>query len=134
MNRPSADDVQQQPPRGQERAQEPGARRQETGYRAGSGAAPWRPIEIDRLKQVGRNLGGQLDEQVRKRPYVVLGAAVGAGFVAGSILGSRLGQMLLAVGMGYGVKRMLGEDFGIERIQAELEKLTGEGERRSGRT
>jgi hypothetical protein len=133
MNRPNADEV-QQPPRGHERAQEPAARRQETGHRGSSSAAPWRPIEIDRLKQVGRNLGGQLDEQVRKRPYVVLGAAVGAGFVAGSILGSRLGQTLLAVGIGYAAKRMLGDDFGIERIQAELEKLTGEGDRRSGRT
>jgi hypothetical protein len=133
MNRPNADDVQQQGPRGQERAQEPGARRPEPGSGAASSAAPWRSIEIDRLKEVGRNLGGQLDEQVRQRPYVVLGAAVGVGFVAGSIFGSRLGQMLLAVALGYAAKRMLGEDFGMERIQAELERLAGEGDPRSGR-
>jgi hypothetical protein len=133
MNRSNADDVQQQSARGQERAEEPGVRRPEPGDRASSAAAPWRSIEVERVKEVCRNLGGQLDEQVRRRPYVVLGAAVGVGFVAGSILGSRLGQMLLAVGIGYAAKRVLGEDFGIDRIQAELEKLSGEGDRRSAR-
>jgi len=134
MNRPNADDPQQQPPRGQERAQEPGSRRSEPGYRAGASAAPWHPIEMDRLREVGRNLGGQIDEQVRKRPYAVLGAAAGFGFVAGSILGSRLGQVLLAAGIGYAAKRVLGGDFSIERVQAELEKLTAEADRRSGRS
>ncbi len=131
MNRPNADE--QQSPRGQERAEQ-SPRRPEAGARADSTSSPWKSIEVDRLRQVGRNLGGQLDEQVRKRPYVVLGAAVGAGFVAGSVLGSRLGQVLLAAGIGYAAKRMLGEDFGLDRIQAELERLTGESEHRSGRT
>ena len=62
--------------------------------------------EIARLREVGRNLGGQIDEQVRKRPYVGLGAAAGVGFVAGSLLGSRLGQVLLAAGIGYAAKRV----------------------------
>jgi ElaB/YqjD/DUF883 family membrane-anchored ribosome-binding protein len=131
MNRPNADE--QQSPRGQERAEQ-SARRTEAGARAESTSPSWKSIEVDRLREVGRNLGGQLDEQVRKRPYVVLGAAVGAGFVAGSVLGSRLGQVLLAAGIGYAAKRMLGEDFGLDRIQAELERLTGESEQRSGRT
>jgi hypothetical protein len=133
MNRPNADDSQQQPPR-EERAQAHSGRHPEPGCRSDASGTARRPIEMDRLREVGRNLGSQIDEQVRKRPYVVLGAAAGFGFVAGSVLGSRLGQMLLAVGVGYAAKRVLGGDFGIDRIQAELEKLTGEVERRSGRT
>ncbi|HTB79198.1 MAG TPA: hypothetical protein VK762_38405 [Polyangiaceae bacterium] len=133
MNRPNADDSQPQAPR-EERAQAHSGRHPEGGYRPDSSAAARRPIELDRLREVGRNLGNQIDEQVRKRPYAVLGAAAGFGFVAGSILGSRLGQMLLAAGVGYAAKRVLGGDFGIERLQAELEKLTGEAERRTGRT
>src|SRR5580658_8233765 len=43
-----------------------------------------RRFEMERLREVGKNLGGQIDEQVRKRPYVAVGAALGAGFVAGS--------------------------------------------------
>jgi hypothetical protein len=54
--------------------------------------------------------------------------------VAGSLLGSRLGQVMIAAGLGYAAKRVLGDDFGIERIQAEIEKLTGEAERGSGRS
>jgi hypothetical protein len=133
MNRPIADDSQQQQaPR--EQAQAHGGPRSDAGYRSDSNVAARRPLEMDRLREVGRNLGGQIDEQVRKRPYMVLGAAAGFGFVAGSFLGSRLGQVLLAAGLGYAAKRVLGGDFGIERIQAEIEKLTGESERRSGRT
>ena len=130
MNRTNADDPQTQGPRGQEH----GAHHRDPGYRGDSGAAGWRPIEMDRLREVGRNLGGQIDEQVHKRPYVVLGAAAGFGFVAGSILGSRLGQVLLAAGVGYVAKRVLGGELGIDRIQAGIEKLTGEAERRSGRS
>ena len=130
MNRPNPEEPQPQPPRGPE----PGGRRPDAAYRAESNAAPWRAIEMDRLREVGRNLGDQLDEQVRKRPYAVIGAAAGLGFVAGSILGSRLGQVLLAVGVGYAAKRVLGDEFGIDRLQAGLERLASETERRSGRT
>ena len=130
MNRPNAEDPQPHPARGPE----PGGRRPEAGYRTESNAAPWRTIEMDRLREVGRNLGGQLDEQVRKRPYAVVGAAAGLGFVAGSILGSRLGQVLLAAGLGFAAKRVLGDEFGVDRLQAGLERLASETERRSGRT
>ncbi len=133
MNRTNADDPQPPHAPGRERGQEHASRRPDSGYRADSSSAR-RPIEMDRLREVGRNLGGQIDEQVRKRPYAVLGAAVGFGFVAGSILGSRLGQVLLAAGVGYAAKRVLGGEFGIDRIQAGLEKLTSDTERRSGRT
>ena len=88
--------------------------------------AQQRRIEMARLREVGRNLGAQVDEQVHKRPYVVLGAAAGIGFVAGSLLGSRLGQVLLAAGLGYAAKQFAGGDLGLERIQAGLERLTGE--------
>ena len=88
--------------------------------------AAQRRAQLNRLREVGRNLGGQFDDQVRKRPYVVLGAVAGVGFVAGSVLGSRLGQMLLAAGVGYVAKRVLGGEFGLERLQAGLERLTGE--------
>jgi ElaB/YqjD/DUF883 family membrane-anchored ribosome-binding protein len=131
MNRPLADDSQEQAPR--ERVQAHVGHRPETGVRSDSNQAAPNPLEIDRLREAGRNLGSQIDEQVRKRPYVVLGAAAGVGFVAGSLLGSRLGQVLLAAGLGYAAKRVLGDDFGIERIQTEIEKLTGEAERGSGR-
>jgi hypothetical protein len=129
MNRPNADE---QAPR--ERAQAHVGHRPDPGYRSDSKTGGPHPLEVDRLREVGRNLAGQLDEQVRKRPYVVLGAAAGFGFMAGSLLGSRLGQVMLAAGLGYAAKRVLGDDFGIERIQAEIEKLTGEAERASGRS
>lgn len=87
--------------------------------------------EVARLREVGQNLSGQIDEQVRKRPYVVLGAAAGIGFIAGSLFGSRLGQVLLAAGIGYAAKQALGGDLGLDRIQAAIEKLTRESERRS---
>ncbi|MDP9150344.1 MAG: hypothetical protein M3O36_10440 [Myxococcota bacterium] len=67
--------------------------------------------EIAKLKEVGRNLGSQLEEQTRKRPYVVVGAAAGLGFVAGSIFGSRLGQLILAAGLGYAAKNVFGGDL-----------------------
>jgi|HubBroStandDraft_6_1064221.scaffolds.fasta_scaffold331761_2 hypothetical protein len=134
MNTPNADDPRPPPAPGRERWQEHGGRRPEQGLHAGTSSAPHRPIEMDRLREVGRNLSGQFDEQVRKRPYAVVGAAAGIGFVAGSILGSRLGQMLLAVGIGYAAKRVLGGEFGIDRLQAGLEKLTSDAERRSGRS
>jgi len=85
-----------------------------------------RRVAMDRLREVGRNLGAQIDQQVRKSPYVALGAAAGIGFVAGSLFGSRLGQLLLAAGIGYAAKNALGDELGIERLQAGLEKLTGE--------
>jgi ElaB/YqjD/DUF883 family membrane-anchored ribosome-binding protein len=128
MNRPIADE---QAPR--ERAQAHVGHSPDAGHRSDSKTGGHHPLEVDRLREVGRNLAGQLDEQVRKRPYVVLGAAAGFGFVAGSLLGSRLGQVMIAAGVGYAAKRVLGDDFGIERIQAEIEKLTGETGRGSGR-
>jgi hypothetical protein len=91
---------------------------------AGSGSDP-RQDEMDRWREVGRNLGAQLEEQLQKRPYVVVGAAAGIGFVAGSLFGSRLGQMLLAAGLGYVVKNVL-EGQGVESLQAGLEKLTAD--------
>jgi ElaB/YqjD/DUF883 family membrane-anchored ribosome-binding protein len=131
MTRPLADEPQQQAPR--ERAQAHVGHRPDAAHRSDSKTSGRYPLEVDRLREVGRNLAGQVDEQIRKRPYVVLGAAAGFGFVAGSVLGSRLGQVLLAAGVGYAAKRVLGDDFGIDRIQAEIEKLTGEAERGSGR-
>jgi ElaB/YqjD/DUF883 family membrane-anchored ribosome-binding protein len=137
MNNTNIDDDPQARTRTQERLHERGAsaRRAEPAHRE---AARKSRIEMDRLREVGRNLGEQLDEQVRKRPYVVLGAAAGAGFVAGSILGSRLGQVLLAAGVGYAAKHVLGGEFGLDRLQAGLERLTGEfeakAERGSGRS
>lgn len=85
-----------------------------------------RRIEMARLREVGRNLGAQIEEQVQKRPYVVIGAAAGIGFVAGSLFGSRLGQVLLAAGLGYVAKNVLSGDIGVERIQEGIEKLAHE--------
>ena len=85
-----------------------------------------RKLELARLAEVSRNLGSQVEEQVQKRPYVVIGAAAGIGFVAGSLFGSRFGQVLLAAGLGYVVKNLVGGELGVDGIQAGIEKLTGE--------
>lgn len=82
--------------------------------------------DLERWRAVGRNLAVQVDEQVQKRPYVAVGAAAGLGFVAGSLFGSRLGQMLLAIGMGYAVKAILGDGASLEALEAGLERMTGE--------
>jgi hypothetical protein len=123
MNRPTVEDQQaaSQVDRGARRS-ERGREREgaEAGSERGSG------IEMARLREVGRNLGAQLEEQARKRPYVVIGAAAGIGFVAGSLFGSRLGQVLLACGLGYVAKNVVVGDLGIDRIEAGIEKLTGE--------
>ena len=137
MNNTNIEDP-QQAGRAQERPQASGGRRAEQARRGETAASHKPRIDLERLREVGKNLGGQVDDQVQKRPYVVIGAAAGAGFIAGSILGSRLGQILLATGVGYAAKQLLGSDFGLERLQAGLEKLTGEleakVERGSGRS
>src|SRR5580700_9039561 len=125
MNNTNIEDP-QQAGRAQERPQASSPRRAEHGRRTETPASHRPRIDMERLREVGKNLGGQVDDQVQKRPYIVIGAAAGAGFIAGSILGSRLGQILLATGVGYAAKQLLGSDFGLERLQAGLEKLTGE--------
>jgi ElaB/YqjD/DUF883 family membrane-anchored ribosome-binding protein len=111
-----------------ERSQQPTEQHERTSTRgAGHEARIERArAEMARLRAAGRNLGAQLDEQVRKRPYVVIGAAAGLGFVAGSLFGSRLGQVLLAAGMGYVAKNVLEGDLGIDRLQEGFERLVGE--------
>jgi ElaB/YqjD/DUF883 family membrane-anchored ribosome-binding protein len=85
-----------------------------------------RNLDVARLREVGRNLVMQVEQQARKRPYVALGAAAGIGFVAGSLFGSRLGQVLLAAGVGYAARNILDGDVGIERLQENFEKLAHE--------
>ena len=92
----------------------------EREHRAGG-----RGFEVDRWREIGQNLGEQIDRQVRRRPYVIVGAAAGIGFVAGSLLGSKLGQMLLAMGIGFFVKSALDGDFSTETVRAGLEKFAG---------
>ena len=130
MNRTNIDDPQQS-----HRAHEHAAtRRTERAHTAEHDDEARLKTEIARLREAGRNLGEQIDEQVRKRPYVALGAAAGVGFVAGSLFGSRLGQVLLAAGIGYAAKHALGGDLGLglDRIHSALEKLTREAARSSG--
>jgi ElaB/YqjD/DUF883 family membrane-anchored ribosome-binding protein len=83
-------------------------------------------MELARLREAGKNIGMQLEEHVHKRPYVVIGAAVGVGFVAGSLFGSRLGQVLIAAGIGYVAKNVLEGDIGMDRIQDGIERLARE--------
>lgn len=83
-------------------------------------------LDVARLKEVGKNLGEQIEEQVQKRPYVVIGAAAGIGFVAGSLFGSRLGQMLLAAGLGYVAKNLVSGNIDVDRLQEKLEEISGE--------
>jgi ElaB/YqjD/DUF883 family membrane-anchored ribosome-binding protein len=82
--------------------------------------------ELGRWREVGVNLGSQVDEQVHKRPYIAVAVAVGLGFIAGSLLGNRLGQIVLAFGIGYAAKSMLGDRAGLETLHTGLERLTGE--------
>ena len=85
-----------------------------------------RKVDIGRLRDVGRNLAAQLEQQTVKKPFFVIGAAAGLGFVAGSVLGSRLGQVLLAAAAGYFAKNVLEGDIGLERLEDNLEKLAHE--------
>jgi hypothetical protein len=100
--------------------------------RRGQGHAPERPqeeqhkIDMARLRDVGRNLATQLEQQAVKRPFVVIGAAAGVGFLAGSLFGSRLGQALLAAAAGYFAKNVLESDIGLKRLEDNLERLAHE--------
>jgi ElaB/YqjD/DUF883 family membrane-anchored ribosome-binding protein len=87
-------------------------------------------MDMARLREAGRNLGTQLEEQIHKRPYMVIGAAAGVGFVAGSLLGSRLGQLVLAASIGYVAKNVLEGDIGMDRIQEGIERLAHERAKR----
>jgi hypothetical protein len=80
-------------------------------------------VDMAQLREVGRNLGTQLEQQAVRRPYVVVGASLGVGFVAGSLFGSRIGQMVLAVGLGYAAKNVFGGGEGMERIRGGIDKL-----------
>jgi hypothetical protein len=64
---------------------------------------------------------------VHKRPYVFVGGAAALGFFAGSLLGSRFGQLVLAVGLGYIARNVLGGDIDAASIEAGMGKITGEG-------
>jgi hypothetical protein len=122
MNRTDADERSKQPTGQVERTSTGGEPRQRGEAQESARAK----LEMDRLRAAGKNLGTQLEEQVRKRPYVVIGAAVGVGFVAGSLLGSRLGQLIIAAGIGYMARETLEGGPGMERIREGIEQLTGE--------
>jgi ElaB/YqjD/DUF883 family membrane-anchored ribosome-binding protein len=79
-------------------------------------------IDLSRLREAGIRARRQLEEQVRKRPYTVLGATAGVGFVVGSVLGSRLGQVAVAAGIGYLAKSLLERDV-VDRLRLQIEKL-----------
>jgi hypothetical protein len=96
--------------------------RRSAGRGGWQGAVEHGGVELARLREAGANIGSQIQEQARKRPYVVIGAAAGLGFVAGSLLGSRLGQVLLAAGVGYVVRNVL-QDGAVERLQDALDRL-----------
>lgn len=119
MNRTEFHEGVPQPTGQQERTSTRGAAREEH-------TAEGEKREMARLREAGRNLGAQLEEQVRKRPYVVIGAAAGLGFVAGSLLGSRLGQLLLAAGIGYAAKDALEGDLDLDRIRDGIDRLMHE--------
>jgi hypothetical protein len=85
-----------------------------------------RGLDVARMREAGRNLAAQIEQQAVKRPFVVIGAAAGVGFVAGSLFGSRLGQVLLAAAGGYVAKNLLEGEIGLKRLQDNLEKLAQE--------
>jgi ElaB/YqjD/DUF883 family membrane-anchored ribosome-binding protein len=124
MNRTTIDE--QQSASEEEATRRRGRRRAGIEGAGGDGEGEPRMLDMARLREVGRNLGAQVEEQVHTRPYVIIGAAAGIGFVAGSLFGSRLGQLLLACGLGYLAKNILDGEIGVERLEQGLEKLTGE--------
>jgi hypothetical protein len=85
-------------------------------------------LSLDRVREITRNLGEQLETQIHERPFVVLGAVAGASFVAGSLLGSRLGQIAVAIAGGYLVRNALNQAAGpggVQRVVKEsIEKIT----------
>ena len=120
MNRTSIDDEQPQRARQDEaNGVRPGkrVRRPEGGQ----------SFDLARMRELGRNLGGQLQAQARKRPYMMLGAAAGIGFVAGSLFGSRLGQVAIAAAVGYFARNVLEGEMG-EPIRHGFEKLAQQPE------
>ena len=105
----------------------------EGGRREGRAAAQGQvqgdeAMSLDKIRDVGKNLGEQLETQLKERPYVVLGAVAGVGFVAGSLLGSRLGQVAIALAGGYLVRNMIrGGGGDVQRIVKQgIDKLTQE--------
>jgi hypothetical protein len=90
------------------------------------GRDPGGAFDVARLRELGRNLGGQFEEQARKRPYAMLSAAAGVGFVAGSLLGSRLGQIVLAAGVGSVARNVLGGELGQELLRQAIDKIAPE--------
>jgi ElaB/YqjD/DUF883 family membrane-anchored ribosome-binding protein len=119
MNRTDIRERSQQPTGQEERTSTRG-----TGSEVRSGERA--RAEMARLREAGRNLGTQLEEQVHKRPYMVIGAAAGVGFVAGSLFGSRLGQLLLAAGIGYLAKNVLEGEIDMDHIHEGIERLAHE--------
>jgi hypothetical protein len=94
----------------------------------GRGESSGADDRIARLRDVGRNLGEQIEVQLRERPYVVMGAVAGLGFAAGSLLGSRLGQIAIALAGGYLLRNAIKSDGqGVQRFVKEgIDKLTQE--------
>ena len=83
-------------------------------------------VAMDRLKEVGRNLGDQIETQLRERPSVVIGVATGLGFVAGRLMGSRLGQIAVALAGGYLVRNVITHGGVGNVVRDGIERLTDE--------
>lgn len=104
-------------------------KRRDRDARSQGSQAQAEPLSMDKIRDVGKNLGEQLETQIKDRPYVVLGAVAGVGFVAGSLLGSRLGQIAIALAGGYLVRNMIrgGGGGDVQRFVKEgIDKLTQE--------
>ncbi len=101
-----------------------GVHRSESARSADPRVPRRRKIDIARALEIGRNLGVQIEDQAKKRPFVIVGAAIGVGFVGGSLLGSRLGQMVLAAAIGYGLRNAVGGPT--DPIRTGLGRLAGE--------
>ena len=67
--------------------------------------------------QSGRAVARALDEQVEKRPYVVIAVAAGAAFGFGALMGSRVGRLLTALCASYVMKELVRGELG-QRVGA----------------
>ncbi len=76
--------------------------------------------DLDEIKRMGqeslgdlRELGGQIrqrvEDEIKNRPMVALGAAFGAGVLVSSLVSSRIMRLAILAAGGYAVREMFGE-------------------------
>lgn len=73
------------------------------------------------LMQSGSAVVRSLEEQVEKRPYMMIAAAAGTAFGLGALMGSRVGRLLTALCASYAVKELARGEVG-QRVAIAVRK------------